>query len=542
MAQQSFSIYLLKEGYTPNNCFEDHYLDKKTDKSLELLSENIWDNQKIPEAMLYLQNSFRKPPVWKDYFGIKKDIQIESQGSILILPIEIKNNDQIITRYFAITFGHSYHAIKKSAIDYNFGLITTLNSLDSGHSIRTIDTVFPETSKRERVQSPIFTSLSFFQFNKHESLLKSLQGKVKKEYQDIFNNITGTKSFKCTSGKSLNEIKDLCVKLYNIFSLDDYKQTFPELTYIKPEIDPDKIIELDGILLDALKDRKEIILSIPDLLDSFSLVKFELSGIDDIPQTYDDFSYENYQDYLNQSKFDYQNFSLKDLKQEHYVKCLDINNSNNIIQECSIYECISFDCIDSKNETYHLCDGNWYKINRDYIKHLKDELDPIFMQKHNLLSDYHHQNEGDYNLSICSNVTNSICLDKTNISPKGQTQIEPCDIFYLENDKLHFIHIKIDTRSSSLSHLFNQGINSICLLRSNDEAIKKFKDLISSNKSLLDAFDKKEICVIYGIVSNKDPANLSDNLPLFSRISLLRSLEQYKLLHIKCNVVLIPRK
>ena len=540
MAQQYFSIYLLKKDFDHSNTINESYKNK-----LKKLNKNEWNSQDVPDASLFLQVSYPKPPIWKTYFGITEDINNQSQGAILFIPIEITNGNLNECRYFVITFGHAYHAISRRAIDHNFGLITTLNALDSEHSIRTIDTVFPENEKRERVQSPKFTSLSFFEFNKYESLVKSLQGKVKDEYKEVFNNITGTLSFKCSSNKSLYELNELCKKLFDIYSKKDYELKFPELTYIKPELDPDKINELNSNLILAVRNKDDgIILSIPGILDPLIQLTFEYNGIDNIPKEYSDVLFENYCDYILESKLRIDQIELNDLYQ-HTLLCKDIGD-NKDIGNYSIYDCIVFDTSDSSGNTYHLCDGNWYKINKDYISQLKMVLDPIFIDSHRVLEDYNHQSEGDYNSSMGSK-NDVICLDKKNISPKDQTNIEPCDLITLEDEKdtenkvINFIHIKIDTKSSSLSHLFNQGLNSVSLIRSNSESKDKLIEMIKSYSGFWEAIQSNKYNVIYGIVTKKDPSEKSDNLPLFSRISLSRVLEQYKLFGISCNVIFIKR-
>ncbi|WP_080549951.1 DUF6119 family protein [Mannheimia haemolytica] len=53
--------------------------------------------------------------------------------------------------------------------------------------------------------------------------------------------------------------------------------------------------------------------------------------------------------------------------------------------------------------------------------------------------------------------------------------------------------------------------------------------------------DTQKYTVIYGIVTNKDPKKLSDNLPFFSRISLSRSLEQFKMLGVSCKIIYINK-
>lgn len=543
MSQQPFSIYLLKEGFNHSNAINKSYENK-----LKKLNNNEWKSLDLSDASLFLQISNPKPPIWKTYFGITEDINNQLQGAILFLPIKvIKSDSTEYYRYFAITFGHSYHAISRKSIDHNFGLITTLNALDPKQSIRSIDTVFPENEKRERIQSPKFTSLSFFNFNKYESLVKSLQGKVKKEYKEIFNNITGTVSFKCTSSKSLNELEDLCRKLFDIYSKKDYEKNFPELTYIKPELDPDKIDSLNKSLILAIQNKAgNVSLSIPEILDPFIQLTFEYHGIYDIPKECSDVLFDYYYDYVIESNLKISQIELDDLY-NHNIVCKNIEGKKDIIGCYSIYDCIVFDTTDSDNNTYHLCDGNWYKINRDYILQLKNELDPVFIDTHRVLGDYDHQNEGDYNSAMGAN-SDTICLDKKNISPEGQTNIEPCDLITLEDEKdtknkiINLIHIKIDTKSSSLSHLFNQGLNSISLIRSNSESKDKLIEMIETKIGFLEAIQSNKYNVVYGIVTRKEPSKKSDNLPLFSRISLSRVLEQYKLYGINCNVIFIKRK
>jgi uncharacterized protein (TIGR04141 family) len=75
--------------------------------------------------------------------------------------------------------------------------------------------------------------------------------------------------------------------------------------------------------------------------------------------------------------------------------------------------------------------------------------------------------ECNYNAAIPALMNQFICLDQTDISPAGNTKIEPCDIYTVEEDRSAsnghrgvLYYLKISTRSSHLSHLFNQGVNS----------------------------------------------------------------------------------
>ena len=100
------------------------------------------------------------------------------------------------------------------------------------------------------------------------------------------------------------------------------------------------------------------------------------------------------------------------------------------------------------------------------------------------------------------------------------------------------MHNKISTRSSLLSHLFNQGVNSAMLLLQSTEAKEKLKGLVES-ENLKECIDSNNYQVTYGIISNKRRDMKSDSLPIFSRISLLRCVRNLKLMRIPVSVYLI---
>ncbi|MCC6802309.1 MAG: TIGR04141 family sporadically distributed protein, partial [Anaerolineae bacterium] len=77
-------------------------------------------------------------------------------------------------------------------------------------------------------------------------------------------------------------------------------------------------------------------------------------------------------------------------------------------------------------------------------------------------------------------------------------------------------------RSSTLSHLFSQGMVSAILLNDYPEYRHKIIDLLPEDwRSIIDPLDldKSAITFVYAISSNKDEP-LSKSLPFFSKVSL----------------------
>lgn len=214
----------------------------------------------------------------------------------------------------------------------------------------------------------------------------------------------------------------------------------------------------------------------------------------------------------------------------------------------SILKCFVFDTsLPDGVGTYHLTEGNWYKVENDYVAKLQNFLDPLCADLP--LPDYSQKTEGEYNKAVAENDGAYLCFDMKNISPSGQSQVEPCDLYSVQDNLGTFYHIKVSTFSAQLSHLFNQGTNAIELLKLDQGARDKL-DALVENANISDN-DKNsfkapmsglEYSVIFGIVTHKDKDRKSLNLPLFSRISLMRNMKSLQLMSIPASYGFIDDK
>ncbi|MFC1467873.1 DUF6119 family protein [Verrucomicrobiota bacterium] len=510
---RNFSIYLLKTGYNAQNALKDEHS----------LSEPVTDAVNLPAgATLYLADNRPNDPWWKEYWGINQNLRQVLKGAIVFLPIDDK--------CVALTFGHTYHNFKNEAYEYDFGLRTTLNAIDP-EKIRSTDILQPEDAKRERIQSPVASDLTFFDINSDESIVKRLTGAVRSEFKSYFRNVTGASNIRISSKVIASGIVELCSTLLEIYEKDDFKTAFPNIQNITPVKDPSIIQQLDSRLLDAFREESiDLVLTIPEILDHENDFQFSYSGAHGPRKIYDGIFIGHYREFLTSRDIS----TVELLHLQHHK--LNIKDENGITkQNFPIYQCLLFDCEYESNH-YHLCDGNWYRIEADYINQLKGSLDPYFVD-HDILNECNEKREDNYNKSVATTNAGYICLDKTSISPVGQTGVEPCDLYTVDHATAHLIHIKISTRSSSLSHLFNQGTNSVELLRLSDEARDNLKNLLEPAQRA--PIDDANFAVIYGIITAKNKDMKSNALPIFSRISLRRSIHSLKLMAIDCSVILI---
>lgn len=515
---RNFSVYLLKREFNADNALKD-------ENNLTRLTEN---DTNIPEGgVMYVGQSPIKQPWWKEYWGINQELKQSSASAIVFLPV----ND----RWFAITFGSSYHNLKEKAYEYDFGIRTTLNSLDP-EKIKSTDLLIPETAKRQRIQIPNASNLTYFDFNKDESIVKRLTGAVKEEYADLIRNATGSSNLRFATVCEPDELIGLCSRLLEIYSRTDYEESFPDLQNIIPVKDPDLIASLEAKLLEEYQACSSyLMLAIPEIVDYTTNFKVKYRGASRASEEYDDVFIGNYRNYLTERGVEIDNVELFN---RHTLSVYDENGQQ--LHSYSIYKSLLFDC-QLNGKTYHLCEGSWYEINSDFIAKLKTELDPIFLDAHEVLCECNQKLEGDYNndaTNLASEELEACCLDTKSISPRGERAVEPCDIIALKGDSVELMHNKISTRSSLLSHLFNQGVNSAMLLLRSAEAKEKLKGLVES-ESLKEHIDNDKYHVTYGIISNKRRDMKSDTLPIFSRISLLRCVRNLRLMRIPASVYLI---
>lgn len=509
--KRPFCIYLLKMGTTEDNCF------KPTSK-MEIAN----DAEALPNgAKLYILDAAPKPVWWRDYFAIARPLSHASKGAIIILPLE--------ERTCVLTFGHVAHHLRDAAYERDFGIRFSLNSLDP-NKIKNTDTLKPSSAMRVRTQVSVNQNLSQFDFDRDTSIVKSLTGKTLEKYKDIVTAATGSSYLRVSSDVASEELADLCKDMISIYNRQDYKSQFPDILNISPISDPDVIKKLDDKLVLALKeDSNRIALTIPEIVDYREAVYVGFRGARG-KYISDDVQIAQYIDYLKARNIKVPDIDVGMLEKHEIYLCDE--NGEPRGSSYSIYKALVFETsLEEDPAIYHLTEGGWFRVDADYIKQLSEYIDPIYQELD--LPDYGSDSEGEYNKAVAVSEDDYICLDTKNISPKGQKQIEPCDLIRLKDGKIEFTHVKISTQSSTLSHLFNQGISSIDILRNEESSKNKLCELIAESVGDLSeewktALNAESYTVRYAIVTHKDPSKRSLNFPLFSRITLYRILKDLR--------------
>lgn len=536
---RQFSIYLLKQGFDATNSLADDHN----------LQEAVGATNIPADSTLFLLDAERKRPWWRAYFGVQEELWQQSKGALLFLPVG--------NRCFALSFGQVFHHIEDQAYEYDFGLRVTLNSLDP-QEIKSADMIEPGPARRKRTQVPISTELTYLDFDGNSEIIKSLTGKVKEAHKALFNSATGSASLKIGMKITPDALAERCEALLALYECEDYRTTFPNIQNVVPVRDPIEVQRLDAFLLESIRAKDGCTtLTIPDIVDYRDNTCCMFAGPSGPSEVYPDISIEAFYNYLGDG-FDLSTLTLEKIKSYRMILC-DVEGVPS--RSYGFYRSLVFDAAPAdQSVVYHLNEGDWYKAEKSFVARLKTYLDAKCETTD--LCPYNHDDINDgksvyseekYNEAIPLWNERFICLDQTDISPAGSTQIEPCDLYSVQVDNTascghrgSLYHLKISTRSSHLSHLFNQGVNSIELIALEEASKTKLKQLVTDRignnqqEIFLKPFDQLDLRVVFGIITHKAPVNRSDNLPLFSKISLMRNMQRLDLMRIPCALTFVP--
>jgi uncharacterized protein (TIGR04141 family) len=436
-------------------------------------------------------------------------------------------------RWLALCFGHVASNLRDDCYEYDLGLRTTLNCVDP-KKLKNTDTAEPGTARRRRTQLAVGSDLTLFDFDRDSAVLRSLTGKVKDEFSGIIGQATGATNIRVKSKAAASDLEKLGRGLIEIYQLEDYRTTFADIQNVVPVRDPVVLDRLSLRLLENFENKSEnLVLGIPELVDYADGLHASFTGLG-TSKIYDDVVIDAYFEYLEDHGVDLASMTVATLKR-HRLNVLDENDSES--HSYSIFRALISD-VELPSEpgvAYHLSEGHWYRVDKAYLEVLTAYLDPKFEDLN--LPDCNVRTEGEYNEILAKSDDLMICLDKTNISPKGQKQLEPCDVYSLRDGNARLIHVKISTDAPAMSHLFNQGSNAVELLRSEPEARDNLSALILAKANSPDVTDEllapvpdSKFEVAYAIITPKDKSGRSGNLPLFSRISLRRNLKSLEVM------------
>jgi uncharacterized protein (TIGR04141 family) len=140
----------------------------------------------------------------------------------------------------------------------------------------------------------------------------------------------------------------------------------------------------------------------------------------------------------------------------------------------------------------------------------------------------HKLKESDYNYMACASGNGLHLFDLGHEAARHRTITkdgnEICDIFDAESKS--FIHVKLGKSSSTISHLFRQGVFSGRTLKSDPTQLDLFKGYLSECSCdphiIITPYQPSDYKVVFAVILG---ANQGEDIPFFSKVSFKDSSE-----------------
>ena len=464
----------------------------------------------------YKQVEEKKPRWIEDFFNnLVDDPQLRNKTiqAVYLTEIEIVPDN---TRVFAITFGLGRNLLKLENFEERFGIITAMNLVDPD-KLRAIDYNSPiGNPKTRRVQLGKTSTINDFELDTEKDLVKNMAGRLVDESFEDAKTVSGRQSLSIPFTCNIHNIHESLKVLYQIFSSEIYKEKFPGIAHTREVKDKDLLQQLDNHLLRLLNENPdndgEILIAMPEILPEQNINGFYYSRSQNI---YHDIILRDVISELNQ--IFHNEISIDTLKRET-IAIIGVNGE--IGPYWKIYKCLIGD-INYNGKQYVLNDGKWYEYDDNYATEVNNYynealISDIPMPDCSLLPNA--ETEEDYNERATAARLDAVKWDRKLINPFNETKFELCDIF--DRQTKSFIHIKKDTGSAALSHLFFQGSVSGELVRINTvrrqilEIKPEMNDSIDEN-----FFTASSYTIVYGIIEKDNPNSDRPKIPFFSKVS-----------------------
>jgi uncharacterized protein (TIGR04141 family) len=485
---------------------------------------------KDPKAWIYVKESEKAPSAWQKMIAsyVVEEISLEdSINRSALIFVEIEN------RIFVILFGSAArHCLKANAIELDFGY-EVANKVIDPKSINNIEfNSYESNSIKSKLQTTEGKTIGSFGLNPFQDNLKLLSGKTKNSIYG--KRLYGAKSLVLSQSLELPEVFEICKSWLAIYK---EKKNVDSIwrNYAKKVTELATINKLEDQLIQSLKmtELDKLVIGPPEQIDFMKIEGFKYSFFENSITTE-----------LSLPLL-LQNMNPKHISKDILNKCYVMEKnaeSGEIFNKWTVWECLEFE-ISIGGSTFYLQNGEWVEFEKKIVGEVNKMINEI--ENSQLLFPIANKTESEfqYNSRVCKEIKGLMLLDQDLLRCDGyESGIEFCDILDFESGE--FIHLKKGTRSSGISHLVRQGVNSIKLLLSEESFKGQAKKQFFSDKNeteIQSFFQRPDLTVTLGVITSKR-GKWSDILPFFSQLTIIEAYKDLKLSRINFKLAKIEEK
>lgn len=522
--QSQVQIYLMKESV------------KSADEALRDVDFEVMSRSLRPplEGVLLTKRSSTGKPKWAGFLeeGMGEDLpELKSASASAMILLAVRG------RWFAVSYGYGRTLLDPSKIERPFGIRVVLNCIDPDQ-VRSVDSrTVEEMTFHTRRQASRTSDVSAFRLDVARDLLRGVTGTPRDA--SLASRISGAESVTLSAAITMGELPAKCAQLLEVYAGEQYKERFAWIDNLQLVSDPDELSVLEESLDTALAagDFERMHLAPPEALDWENVSGFYYWE----PDKSERFSDLDITDAIGViSQRSGLPVTADWLRRRHVW--VEFREQEDALARYTLHSCLVFEA-DIDGELYVLSDGDWHRVNRTWADGVRARVNAIRPADDIALpSARPGEVEGDYNERAAAELGAKL-LDKCIVRyGPGSDQFEVCDIL-TQADQL--IHVKRKTQSATLSHLFNQGLNSAQMLayhsdfRLAAQAEGKKKGVDLSREFPAESIRPWDFEVVYAIVA-KANANWPNSLPFFSQLSLAEAADSVQRLGYRIALRLIP--
>lgn len=527
----SLNLFLLKDkGRKPNKApwTEEEFLAKPVvDGKPQRISVDRYLLKGEAAGTLYVRKPYSEnKPEWISF--LERDLQ-NSQG---LRELVNRSYSAILLieagkRQFVIAFGHGRHMLDMATVEFRFGLKVALNSI-APDKIASIDKqTFDSSPRISRTQAIRAASVTSYDVDPEQDMLRAIVGLTSPPHiEKLGEVVAGMDSLKISvpiRPRDLNRTLEYALSRFKskdyLKEKDGRESDFAWVDNIEPIADATLISELDQQLWDSLKSSElsSTWMAVPEIIDWEDIAGFSYKPLSP------DQDWELDQ-VLQIEKFA-QSFRKNATLQTLKNKSVYMVSTSGHVRSYQAYRAIYSEMKNSVG-TFVLNAGSWFKIHQGveqrvnrFFESLRGSTttpDPPFIE-------YDHKDEEDYNKAVVAQNMGHVCLDRKLINfGGGASKIEVCDIYLPRKpgNRSQLFHVKRGRSSSSLSHLFAQGLVSCELLIDEPKFVVEVdKQLQGANVDALNGVIKgSDYNVVYVIIDGPKGSPL--DIPFFSKVTL----------------------
>jgi uncharacterized protein (TIGR04141 family) len=494
---ESLAIYLGKKGLTK--------VEQVVKNPASLKSFPITDSAG-ELGTLYIQTRSSQPPRWAKFFEGQLDRsafgRVSSAAGVFLVPQD--------DRVFLLAFGQGRHLLRSESVEDRFGLRVTLNSIAEDR-VRSLDKqTFDTIARHTRIQSSKEARPADLGIDVDQDLLRMITGSPSDEA--LGKTLSGMESLHAMVRVDLEGLRALLSEYLDQFGKDSYKKSFAWVDHVSEVIDPGRHRELDEQMLKLIRKEEfeRCWLAVPEPIDWSQVDGFRYRRGLRHPVLHD-ISFETFLETISEGE----EVTL-DLLRRRDVHCVGTDDVD--LYTWPVYRCIYCE-IERDGETHLLSAGKWYRVGRDFVKQVNEEIKRL-PKYSRALPDFGDETEEQYNKQVVNADSKTFALmDRKTVSVGGgYSRVEFCDLYTSDRE---MIHVKRYGGSSVLSHLFAQGTVSAQLFVADSEFRKAVNALLPRSHKLSDSAprpDAGKFTVVFAVVSHESGAGLT--LPFFSRLNL----------------------